>query len=37
MIRMESDLNPTAGAKSASQALKMDVNTNASLFIQVRS
>ena len=35
MIRMESDLNPTAGAKSSSQALKMDINSYAALFLQV--
>ena len=32
---MESDLNATAGAKSAAQALKMDVNAYAALFLQV--
>ena len=32
---MESDLNTTAGAKSSSQALKMDVNAYAALFLQV--
>ena len=37
MIRMESDLNPTAGAKSASQALKMDINAYAALFLQVHA
>ena len=35
MIRMESDLNTTAGAKSAAQALKMDVNAYTALFLQV--
>ena len=34
---MESDLNPTAGAKSSSQALKMDINTYAALFLQVHA
>ena len=32
---MESDLNATAGAKSTAQAIKMDVNAYASLFLQV--
>ena len=32
---MESDLDLTAGAKSTSQALKMDVNSKAALYLQV--
>ena len=37
MIRMESDFNTTAGAKTAAQALKLDVNAYAALFLQAQA